>query len=158
MAEALRVHISGADRLERDLGVYADRLRAPFRKTDARQRVISYVNDEALRQMTHGQRSGDWKRLSPVYRAQKAKKYPGRPLLVITGRTVRSMTDSRSRDFIEKVKHGGRTMEIGTDYEIAGYHQKGTKRMPARPLFRLTRRVAERMSEIISEALTDGLK
>lgn len=114
------------------------------------------MTDESLRQIAHGQH-GDYQRLSPVYKARKARKYPGRPLLVITGRTVRSMTDSRSRDFVEKVRHGGKTMELGTDYEIAGYHQKGTRRMPARPLFRLTRRVAERMAEIISEALTDGL-
>jgi len=157
MAEALRVIVHGVDQLDKTLGVYAARLKRPFRKTDARRRVTSYVNKEASRQIKHGQR-GDYARLSPRYAKWKHRNYPGRPLLVITGRTVRSITDHTSGDFHDKVKHGGRTMEVGSNYPIAAYHQKGTRHMPARPLFRMTRRVAERMAEVISDALTTGLK
>ena len=157
MADALQVIIHGEDKLDRDLGVYADRLRRPFQRGGARARAIQYVTNESRRQITEGQR-GDYKPLSPRYRAWKEKKYPGRPTLVITGRTVRSMTNSKSRDFYSKVRGGGKVLEMGTKYSISAYHQKGTKRMPARPLFRLTRRVAERMAEVIGDALTKGLR
>jgi phage gpG-like protein len=156
VADALRITITGDDALERDLGIYADRLRRPFLLTDARERVVTYVTREAARQIKEGQH-GDYKALSPTYRSWKSRRYPSRPLLVVTGRTVRSMTDEYSRDFHNQVSAGGRTLTVGTDYPVAGYHQKGTGRMPARPLFVVTRRVAERMAETVAEALPKKL-
>ncbi len=156
MADSLNITVTGDDALERDLGVYAARLRAPFRRTDARRRVLTYISNEAGRQIKEGQH-GDYKRLSPGYRAQKAKRYPSRPTLVITGRTVQSMTDTGSRDHFDRVTDGGRTLETGSTYAVAAYHQKGTRRMPARPLFVVTRRVAERIAETLAEALPKGL-
>jgi len=156
----LQITITGDEKLERMLGVYATRMRTPFRRTDAASRVIQYVNDEAMRQITHGQR-GDYKPLSPAYRAWKSARYPSRPILVITGRTVRSMTDKSSRDFYHRVRGRGRSLEVGTKYWLAAVHQKGNRfplgNLPARPLFRSTRRVAERVSEIVSDALVKGL-
>jgi hypothetical protein len=131
-------------------------MRRPFRRTDAKSRLEDYVTVEALRQITHGQH-GDYKALSPRYRAWKAGRYPSRPLLVARGDTVRTITESSNAQFISKVTGGGKTSEIGSNSKIAAYHQKGTPRMPARPLFRITRRVAERMAEIVSDALTKGL-
>ena len=154
----LQITITGDEKLERMLGVYATRMRTPFRRTDAASRVIQYVNDEAMRQITHGQR-GDYKPLSPAYRAWKSARYPSRPILVITGRTVRSMTDKSSRDFYHRVRGRGRSLEFGTKSWLAAVHQKGnrSRNLPARPLFRVTRRVAERVSEIVSDALVKGL-
>lgn len=154
----LTITVTGDEKLERMLGIYAARMRAPFRRTDAAKRVIDYANNEALRQITHGQR-GDYAPLSPRYRAWKARRYPGRPILVVTGRTVRSMTDKSSRDFFSRVKARGRTLVFGSKYKLAGIHQTGNRagNLPARPLFRVTRRVVERVSEIVSDALTKGL-
>lgn len=151
MAEVV-VTIHGAARLRKDFTEYERRLRRPFTRTDATSRVVSYVNNEALRQITHGQHS-DYARLSPRYAASKARSHPGRPILVRSGRTVRTLTDRRNSKFFKKVKRGGRTLSVGTKSKIAAYHQAGTKTMPARPLFRATRRVGERVAEIVSEAL-----
>ena len=154
----LTITVTGDEGLERMLGIYAARMRAPFRRTDAASRVIDYANNEALRQITHGQH-GDYAPLTPRYRARKAGRYPNRPTLVITGRTVRSMTDKSSRDFFSKVSRRGRTLVFGSKYKLAGIHQTGNRarNLPARPLFRVTRRVAERVSEIVSDAIVKGL-
>jgi len=83
----LQITITGDEKMEQMLGVYARRMRTPFRRTDAASRVIQYANDEAMRQIKEGQH-GDYKPLSPAYRAWKSARYPSRPTLVITGRTV----------------------------------------------------------------------
>lgn len=153
---ALQFTITGVDELEDDLGIYAERLEAPFRETDARERVVQYIANEAARQIKEGQH-GDYAPLSPAYRAYKDGRYPSRPTLVVTGRTVQSMTDPRSRDHIEKVSKGGSRLTVGSSYRVASYHQKGTRYMPARPLFKVTRRVSERIAETIAEALPKGL-
>ena len=157
MADPLRVVITGQDKLDHMLGVYSSRLRRPFHKTDAERRAIVYVNNESMRQITHGQH-GDYRRLSPDYARWKNRNHPSRPLLVITGKTVRSITDDHSPDFYHTVTDAGRTLTMGSKNEIAAYHQKGGKHLPARPLFVMTRRAAERLAEIIAEALPKGIK
>jgi len=154
----LQITITGDEKMEQMLGVYARRMRRPFRGTDAASRVIQYANDEAMRQIKEGQH-GDYKPLSPAYRAWKSARYPSRPTLVITGRTVRSMTTKSSRDFYHRVRGRGRSLEFGSKYWLAAVHQTGnrSRNLPARPLFRVTRRVAERVAEIVSDALVKGL-
>ena len=154
----LQITITGDEKMEQMLGVYARRMRRPFRGTDAASRVIQYANDEAMRQIKEGQH-GDYTPLSPAYRAWKSARYPSRPTLVITGRTVRSMTTKSSRDFYHRVRGRGRSLEFGSKYWLAAVHQTGnrSRNLPARPLFRVTRRVAERVAEIVSDALVKGL-
>ena len=154
----LQITITGDEKMEQMLGVYARRMRRPFRGTDAASRVIQYANDEAMRQIKEGQH-GDYKPLSPAYRAWKSARYPSRPTLVITERTVKSMTTKSSRDFYHRVRGRGRSLEFGSKYWLAAVHQTGnrSRNLPARPLFRVTRRVAERVAEIVSDALVKGL-
>lgn len=157
MSETLTITVRGDDALERNVMEYARRLARPFKRTDAADRVQSYVNNEAMRQITHGQH-GDYQPLSPGYARYKAANYPGRPLLVVRGETVRSMTDPNHPDAKRKVAFSGKTLTLGSKSRIAAYHQRGTSRMPARPLFVVTRRVRERISEIVAEALPRGFK
>jgi phage gpG-like protein len=157
LSESIEITITGDEALQRNVMAYARRLSRPFKRTNAAGRVDAYVANEARRQITHGQR-GDYTPLSPRYARYKAARYPGRPMLVVRGDTVRSMTDTKDSDHIRKIGFGGKTLTVGSKSKIAGYHQEGTKHMPARPLFIVTRRVEERVSEIVAESLPIGRK
>ena len=59
---------------------------------------------------------------------------------------------------------GDDTVVVGTDKEYAGYHQFGTKHMPARPFMPLDRegnllpRVQRKIIKYVKDALTDALR
>ena len=75
--------------------------------------------------------TGRWSPLSPPYRAWKAIHYPGKGILVRTGRLQRSLT---VRPFgVERFTKT--SVHLGTDVEYAQYHQRGTKNMPRRQLY-----------------------
>jgi phage gpG-like protein len=75
--------------------------------------------------------SGGWAPLSPQYAAWKARHYPGKGTLELSGDLRDSLT---KRPFgIDVVKSDG--MVIGTGVPYAPFHQKGTDTMPARPVF-----------------------
>jgi phage gpG-like protein len=75
-------------------------------------------------------RSGKWAPLSPRYAAWKARHYPGRTILVRTGKLKASLTQPGAEGAIREVTEDG--LEIGTSISYARYHQWGTGRMPAR--------------------------
>ena len=152
------IKLTGAAKLAKDVGIWHRRLERPFRRTDAASRIVSYVNNESLRQITHGQ-FGDYPRLSPAYARRKNRRTPGRPILVVSGKTVRSMTTSTNKFFFKEIRRRGRTLRVGSKYPIAAYHQTGNKKnnLPARPLFVAGRRQGERVAEIVSDALEKGL-
>ena len=68
-----------------------------------------------------------WPNLSPRYAARKARKFPGRPLLVRTGRMVRGFG----------YQLNGETLSITNSEDYATYHQTGTRKMPARKYLQL---------------------
>jgi len=71
-----------------------------------------------------------WAPLSPKYAAWKSKAYPGQPLMVRTGDLRSSLTE---RPFgIEEVTSS--RMVVGTGLSYASFHQRGTDKMPSRPL------------------------
>jgi phage gpG-like protein len=79
-----------------------------------------------------------WRELSKTYGAWKAAKYPGKPILQLTGRLVDSLTgdtdDSIYETYPEFMIYGTEAgMENGISYAV--YHQEGTDLMPARPIF-----------------------
>ena len=64
-----------------------------------------------------------WAKLSPNYKIQKDKKYPGEPILRATGAmqdTAKILPGSNGGFKAETLKYGA-------------YHQFGTRKMPARP-------------------------
>lgn len=77
-----------------------------------------------------------WRPLSRAYAAQKARTHPGRGILVRTGRLRREASHPRTRATPDEL-----TLTIQTPY--AGYHQRGTRRMPARPVIRLAKNRAQ---------------
>jgi len=86
---------------------------------------------------TKGQSIGyKWKPLSPAYAAWKSRHFPGRPLLVLRGPMKRSLTSSSSRNAIFN-RTGGRQLILGTRIKYAKFHQYGTSKMAARPMFKV---------------------
>jgi len=79
-------------------------------------------------------RSGPWVRLSPIYAEWKRRRFPGKTILRRTDRLYRSLT-GRTEDTV--IRQGRHTLEIGTRVFYAGFHQRGTRTMPARRIFDL---------------------
>ena len=72
--------------------------------------------------------SGGWSPLSPRYAAWKARRFPGQPILVRTGRLRDTLT---KRPFgVERIDP--KQMAIGSDVSYGLFHQQGTDRMPRR--------------------------
>lgn len=85
-----------------------------------------------------GARGGSvWQPLSSKYEKRKAKIAPGKPILVLTGRLKRSLTIIGGDDSIRDPQP--MSLTLGTKTPYAGYHQRGTSKMPARPPLQLTR-------------------
>ena len=76
---------------------------------------------------------GTWRALSPGYAAWKADHYPGQPILVATGRMRQEVTTGA------RVTATAKTLTFTTNNAYWFYHQYGTRRMPARPIFKLNR-------------------
>lgn len=82
--------------------------------------------------------SGAWASLSARYGAWKARRYPGQPLMVRTGRLRASLLEA-SADSIVDMSEAIR-MRIGTAVPYAIYHQRGGGFLPRRKLVDLTAR------------------
>lgn len=77
-----------------------------------------------------GHTGARWAPLSPRYAAWKARHYPGKPILQLSGDLKDSLT---KRPFgVDEVWDKG--MVVGTAISYAKYHQNGTATMPARPI------------------------
>lgn len=96
--------------------------------------------------------SGGWVPLSPTYAEWKAARFPGRPILQLTGALMRSLT-GRTPDSITEIER--LALAIGTRLKYAVYHQKGTPRMPARPIIRLTEEDKRQWTKIFHRFLAD---
>jgi phage gpG-like protein len=103
---------------------------------------------------TQGGRTGAWAPLTPRYRAWKARRYPGRPILV---RTMRMVTSRRhvTGETVYEVTPTYAT--FGTRVPYARFHQFGTSRMVvARPI--LTTADARDMADIVDIVLAHLLR
>lgn len=81
-----------------------------------------------------GPMSGSWSPLSPVYSAWKEANYPGMPILELTGELRTALTTSGAPSAYRE--WSASEFAFGTaGLEYASFHQTGTARMPARPLF-----------------------
>ncbi len=91
---------------------------------------------------TRGAGTGDrrrWVRLSPRYRARKARDFPGRGLLVRTSALRDALTGSGSGSRVKKTKDSLEVGIKGPAAEYGKYHQTGTPIMPARPPIKFSR-------------------
>jgi len=96
---------------------------------------------------SQGSRGGRrWVPLSPAYKRWKDIVAPGQPILVLGGKMKASMVGKTS-DTIEQFRPSSVT--LGTRIRYAGYHQTGTRRMPARPPIVLRPRDIKAMTEVM---------
>jgi phage gpG-like protein len=92
--------------------------------------------------------SGQWAELSSKY-AQR--KHPDRGILRRTDRLFTSLTRKHSGDATFIVRRDGFTR--GTKVPYAKYHQSGTRKMPARPIYDFRENHARRMRSVLREQL-----
>ena len=96
---------------------------------------------------SQGSRGGRrWVPLSPAYKRWKDIVAPGMPILVLSGKMKASLV-GRTGDTIEQFRPSSVT--LGTRIRYAGYHQTGTRRMPARPPIVLRPRDVRAMTDVI---------
>lgn len=81
---------------------------------------------------------GSWKPLSRAYQERKNKKYPGKTILVASGRLYQSLVSAGSNDTVQILTT--RSLSYGTVVPYAGYHQstKSRVRIPRRPYMDIT--------------------
>lgn len=85
--------------------------------------------------------SGGWQELAPSTRAQKARRYPGRRILVASGRMEKSLTERGGEHIRElsplELRLGSSvTSDSGFPYPLA--HQRGWGNLPTRPPIQLS--------------------
>ena len=86
---------------------------------------------------TEGAEGGTaWVSLSDAYGTWKEIHYPGKPILQRTGELMASLTSPTAPGAVRVEER--KTLTLGTTVPYAIYHQRGTKKMPARPEIRLT--------------------
>lgn len=100
--------------------------------------------------------SGRWSPLSPAYAKYKEQKFPGQPLLRATTSLYQSMTSPDAPDSIFRMDE--RELTIGTKHEAATAHQRGTRKMSARPIISLTEDDKRRIQKSIQGALVPFIR
>lgn len=126
----LTVEIQGEAKLDYAIGSISDQI-DDWREVWPEVELVFYrATLDQFR--TEGARGGErWKPLSDSYRKWKELKYPGQPILVLTGRLRRSLTATGSEESIRIREKKSLTLGSSTPY--GRYHQSGTRRMAARP-------------------------
>ena len=94
--------------------------------------------------------SGQWQPLSEAYRKWKEKKFPGQPLLVRSGDTIKSLTTNTAHTINRPLPD---SLTFGTKLNYPVFHQRGGKRLPRRPIFDLNETQKERLVKAIQRRL-----
>jgi phage gpG-like protein len=137
-----RITVQGEQRLRQAL----NRLATSIQDYSPAWKPITQIFRDAMRGQfaTGGARGGKkWAPLSRAYSRWKERVAPGRPILVLTGDLVLSLT-SRTGDTIQNEQP--LSLALGTTLPYAKYHQNGTRRMPARPPLVLLQKDADQMA------------
>lgn len=94
-----------------------------------------------------------WDPLQPSYDSAKVARWGPKPILEASSRLMQSLTEL-SGDSIVTVTP--QMVELGTEVPYATFHQHGTPRMPARPVFTegMADLLAVRWSEVIALLMT----
>lgn len=90
--------------------------------------------------------SGKYAPLSPAYAIRKNRFAPGRPILVIDGRLRESVVNNTSDSIVKITKDSA---VVGTTVPYAGFIQRGTRKMPARPFLAITKPMVDAIANTI---------
>lgn len=155
------VKVAGGELVVRFGSIDKDDLAAYLQDIDLRMQDIRpvldrygeyIVNEHIPRQFAAQGTPRRWASLSPAYARQKARRYPGRPILVRTGRMRRGFrweARPRSLRIINRVRAGQRGRGLPRWF----YHQSGTEKMPARPMLQMTDKDRDKLSEFTEDHL-----
>ena len=148
----LTIRVKGLEELQESTGELGKWARGPFRGRAAEKIRDDFLGEVATSFKSRGRSTGrSWAPLSPTYKAWKDSAYPGRPLLVLTGRLRESLTNARSRDSVyNRRQNGCKLVSLGTRGPYAGYHQHGTSKMPRRPVVVVKSKIGKRWAEYLS--------
>lgn len=91
--------------------------------------------------------SGKWKALTPKYAARKQKKYGPVPILTASGEMRRSLTNRGAPGSV--LEKSADELVIGTTIAKAGYHQRGSGRLPQRKPIDPSESQVSRLSAVI---------
>ena len=83
-------------------------------------------------------------------------RWHGRNMLMRSLRLAKSFLSDTSRDHASKQTH--QAAEFWTRVPYAKYHQTGTKRMPARPLYKMTKAFGDDYNAILKASLYDFMR
>lgn len=123
-------------------------------------RLVPVFEDAETRQFAaegDGPYAGHWAALSEAYAAWKAKKYPGKPLLVRTGELREALTSSSSP--LAARDYSATQFAFGTvGLEYASFHQVGAAFMPARPPFDFDSEFENEFEAAAHLSVVDALK
>lgn len=85
---------------------------------------------------SEGAHSHQWVPLSKKYGTWKARKRPGKQILELDGTLWKSLTVKGAKGHVERYDKD--TLTIGSSVKYAIFHQRGTRKMPARKPIDLT--------------------
>jgi phage gpG-like protein len=96
-----------------------------------------------------------WAPLSPRYGAWKARRYPGKPILVLSGALRKDLT---TRPYsVERIEHDSLTLVL-TELPYARYHQTGTATMPQRKVLDITREQWDKIVKVVQRHIVAGTR
>lgn len=151
-APVLDVRIEGAERWQRRLQNVEGRLE-DFRPLGEQLEPVIYGR---FGRWLSAEGEGTWQPLSPGYAAWKAKKYPGRRIMVQTGALAESLTDRNGQFSVRRVdRRGG---EWGTRVPYAQFHDKGTKRAPKRRIIIITTAFRKDIVDVMRDYGRDAVR
>ena len=124
--------VKGIDGLNANFDAAEKWIKRPFER-GLSLKIRAIFNDEVDKQFKSkgAHFKTKWRPLSKDYKAWKDQEYPGRPLMVLTGKLKQSLMRANSRHAIFNVRRD--RIILGTRVPYAKEHQLGTDK-PRRPL------------------------
>lgn len=150
------MNVKGLDDLARTVNLSLEWAKKPFSKKAAGKiREAMHTTALEIVQSEGGKVDQKWPALSPSTAAYKAKRFPGKPMMVRTGKLTNSFTSNKATNTI--FRHRGNQITWGSRSPYAKYHQLGTKKLPKRVLFVMTKDLAADIGHTIADDLLERL-
>lgn len=114
--------------------------------------IIGQINKTFISQ-TGPMNESKWSSLSPNYAKWKAKKYPGKSMLIAKGTLFKSLTQPGSDGNVQILEP--RKFNYGTFVPYASVHQSGYKTIPQRQFLGVTREQRKVWKILMSKYIQD---
>lgn len=153
MAQYIKIKLDGVKTIEKRINGVVGKvkdLKSAFKKIgiDFRETEKKVFSGQG----SYGSRSS-WKPLTPKYQEWKNQKYPGRPILQLTGNLKKSLTQ-KGQNHVELITKNSITLG-SSDFKFK-YHQKGNDKMVKRPPITFTHYQGLKWAKIIRNEILKG--